>query len=274
MPVQGRLSAASGRLLTGRIQSASLKGEPALKSRLQIVLLSLVIAVVAASGIAYGFLAPATSAAPPVRGLDTGFTTVKTTTFTPVEGGPAVLRAVSVRYQQKSGDWKNVQTSFSPTGVITAVAISIGRVGKGVFVVNPKEKTLDYLSEFEAREQITASDLRNSPQFARADSVLGYKTFVQRLTREGNYSIDYYVSPDLLGTTVKKVEVYEKGAEVEELVNVIPGDHTGLFDVVDTFAVKYDLLREKIRALEGSGRIELADHFKTVLAAKDRARKE
>jgi len=243
-----------------------------LKPRLQIFLLSLLITI-AVAGFAYGFLSPAT-AAPPVRGVETGFTTVKTTTFTPVSGGPAVLRSISVRYHEKSGDWKNVQTSLSPTGVITAVTISIGRIGKGVFVVNPKEKTLDYLSDFEPHAQVTPGDLRNSPQFARTDSVLGYKTFVQRLSGDGNQGIDYYISPDLQGTTVKRVEVYEKGTEVEELVNVIPGDQTGLFDVTDAFRVKYDMLREKIRALETSGRTELADHFKAVLAAKDQPQKQ
>ena len=149
-----------------------------------------------------------------------GFTLQMRTTDYPADGSAPILASTQVRYHKADGNW-NAETTY-PNG---RVNVLFGKMGRGVFHVDEKNKRLEYLSGISLHDR-TEADLKSSSDFAGEETLLGFKTLhfhrVSDLTGEVS---DTYLCPALQNFPIKAVTTGRNGAKtVYETVQVIPGE--------------------------------------------------
>ena len=194
-----------------------------------------------------------------------GFTITSKETFTPSDGGTPLLGITKVRYQKSDGTWKEVRTYHNPDGTVKEINTAFAQIGRGVFQVDEKNRTLTFIS-FKRVKQLdsTTYDPRKDPRFIREDSVFGYQTQVLRFPEDdGSGYTEIHLAPALQNFPIKQVHVSSKGTAVEEPVKIEVGNPPeSVFKSLPDWPVKYDDFKDKIQATEDAGNHEMAEQMR------------
>ncbi len=197
-----------------------------------------------------------------------GFYMASTQVFTPSGGQPS-LHATIERYQKADGSFKSVTTYYKPDGTVTRVDTGFGQVGRGVFQVDEKKQSLNFLSPMRDSAHVrTEAMMRQDPHVVRDETVAGYKTIVVRLPDSdgsGGYT-ELYEAPALQGVDIKMVFVSESGVTVIEPTKIVRGEpDAAVFEATPAYPVNYDLFEEKIKSAEEKGNSKAAEEMRRLL---------
>jgi hypothetical protein len=168
------------------------------------------------------------------------FTLYETQGFAPADGSGLRLISNSIRYQKSDGSWRKDAT-YSNGRTDTAFA----QAGRGVFHVDEKTKTLDYLSG-PPQTIFTEDLLRNEPGFVGEQTVLDFKTFhIRRESTETGETTDNYLCAALQGYPLKRVTKFKNGAVTSfEVTRVVLGEPPeGLFTSLPGYQVDYEKMK-------------------------------
>ena len=140
---------------------------------------------------------------------------------------------------------------------------TLGLLGRGVFRVEKKRGRLVYLSDMPSG-RVTESTLRNSPTFLREDSVLGYKTIVQRFPdKDGVTYTEIHFAPMLRGLPIKTVVASSDGVHVIEAIRIEIGEpHEDILAGTLGLPTDYSLYEGKIQEVENDGNSELGKQMR------------
>jgi hypothetical protein len=205
-----------------------------------------------------------------------GFTIVtrETTTFSDptIKRGPEQIdHVIDVRYQKSDGTWKEVRTYRNATGSVVKKDIGFGIPGRGVFQIDRERGVLNFLSPMPPKEKtsyIPISDGHHSPNFLRdGELVQGYATYVLRFPDDdGGGYMDVYYAPELDGTPIRRVTVFKGGVGIAEAIQIKLGDPDDrAFSSLPKWLIDYDRFKEKIQAMEDSGKPEVAEALRRQL---------
>lgn len=141
------------------------------------------------------------------------------------DGGKEVSN--EVRYVSSNGDFRVVRTHDNGSSMGEWVYVK----GRGLLLVNHYFRMLrkwtEPLPDATDAPAPTAEQLQASPNFVRAETVLGRTTYLHRVTdeRTGQPLYDYYFTPELGRTPLKSVEYRDgKVLEVVEPLSVKFGE--------------------------------------------------
>lgn len=197
------------------------------------------------------------------------YTMTSTQTFTQRGDESSIEQATIVKYQRADGSYASVITRLAAkdTGEGSAqertkeVVTRLGVPGQGVFVVDEKGKRLQLVSPL-VDEKIDDVEklLRDDPNFAKEDTVLGYRTLVLR--QPNNSSVKYtewHYAPQLRGAILKTVVVTPIGMQTTEATEIKTGepDQTS-FGVLLTHTVDSTHYEKQIAVLEAKGDDDIA----------------
>lgn len=200
-----------------------------------------------------------------------GFTLYSTMTTTPKDGQP-VKTGTRVRYQRSDGTFKQVTTYYNPDGAVRKTDVLFGEPNHGVFAVDEKAKTTEFISGLKPSSIIISEDdlLKNHHNIVREDSILGYRVMVARLNDDGNGSyLELYHAPALMGFQIKTVDVNTAGYKlVIEPTKIVLGDPSNAdLSASSNYPIAYNIYEQKIKALEERGENESATEMKHILEA-------
>ncbi len=198
-----------------------------------------------------------------------GFYMASTQVFTPAGSGQPSLHATIERYQKADGSFKLVTTYYKPDGTVRRVDTCFGQAGRGVFQVDEKKRSLNFLSPMrDGAHVLTEAMMRQDPHVVRDETVLGYKTIVVRLPDSdgsGAYT-ELYGAPALQGQIIKSVDVSESGVTVIEPTKIVRGEpDAAVFEATPAYPVNYDLFEEKIKSVEEAGHSKAAEEMRRQL---------
>lgn len=173
--------------------------------------------------------------------------------FTP-PGGTPQLTGRSERFVKADRSFVEIQTGLLPDGKVSKSTTMFSQVGKGVFRVDEKNRTLSFVSDFAGdKAQPSAEVLRNSPNFVREDTLLGHKVLVMRQTDDNGGYAESYHAPALQGALLKLVLAKEDGTTIIEAsevkIGAQPNSPAATFIPPD-YPVNYDFFEQKIQAVE------------------------
>jgi hypothetical protein len=194
-----------------------------------------------------------------------GFYMASTQVFTPAGGQPS-LHATIERHQKSDGSFKSVTTYYKPDGTVRRVDTGFGQTGRGVFQVDEKKRSLNFISPMrDSAHVLTEAMMRQDPHVVRDETVSGYKTIVVRLPDSdgsGGYT-ELYGAPALQGEIIKSVSVSESGVTVIEPTKIVTGEpDAAVFAAVPAYPVNYDQFEEKIKSLEEAGNLKAAEEMR------------
>ena len=136
-----------------------------------------------------------------------------------------------------------LETTYSRDG---RVEIGFGEPGRGVFAVDEKNQTLEYISESHSRT-LSDIDWTRQPGFAGEEMILGFKTFrLHWEDAEGNYT-DSYMCPALQGFPLRRVSGNSRYKNVWEPIQVIMGEP--IFESVPNLPVSNKRFEQKKNSL-------------------------
>lgn len=197
-----------------------------------------------------------------------GFHMVSTQVFTPVGGGQPSLHATIERYQKADGSFKLVTTYNKPDGTVKRVDTGFGQTGRGVFQVDEKNRSLNFISPMRgAAPVLTEAMMRQDPNAVGDKTVSGYKTIVVRIPdSDGSGYTELYQAPALQGTVIKSVFVSEAGVTVIEPTKIVTGEpDAAVFEATPAYPVNYDQFEKKIKSLEEAGNLRPAEEMRRLL---------
>ena len=195
-----------------------------------------------------------------------GFTMISRQVHTPADGAPVLVADIE-RYQKSDGSWRLTTTYYNPDGTIRKVDTGFGQLGRGVFQVNEKATRLNFISPMSPQAHVvSASDMRQDPNFVREDSVLGYETIVARQSEEDGAYAEVYRAPALQGMPIKIVFSSGAGTMVIEPTSIALGEPSEtVFTEMPDYQVNYVNFENKIQAMEESGKHETAKQMRQEL---------
>ena len=221
----------------------------------------LVVGIVSA-GFAYALHEPKATSLRHRKGftLKTRETTTWPTDHQPTEA--EIVSAETTRYQRSDGAFKQVRTYFNAKGLIVKKELLFGIPGQGVFAINNPKGPLIFLSSMPPREKtsfVNVTNGHNHQNFTRDDSVQGHPTYVLRFPSEDGGYVEMYCAPELDGQALRTVSVSPGGTSIEEVTQLIEGDHDNrIFGSLPNLPVNYDLFMRKIAISEEAGKHEVA----------------
>jgi len=168
---------------------------------------------------------------------------------------------VAVRYQRSDGTWRQVRTYRAANGKVLNRDIGFGIPGSGVFRMDNRSGTLEFLSAMPPKEEtsyVPIIDGHSDPDFVRDDTVQGYATYVLRFSDQDGGFTEIYYAPELDNLPVKRVTISPAGVGIMEAVSVVLGEPNDLAFVFPNGIVNFDHFKEKIHTMEESGNHEAA----------------
>ncbi|HEX8137342.1 MAG TPA: hypothetical protein VF544_07105 [Pyrinomonadaceae bacterium] len=121
------------------------------------------------------------------------------------------------RYVSSNGNWHTIKQY--PDGQTQE---GFAEVGRGVFALSPKHQKMFFLSGHDV-SKADAESLRQSPNFVRTETILGYTAYVSKQVREGT-TLEVYRVPELDGAQVKHVFNNGSATVVFEPVSILAGE--------------------------------------------------
>lgn len=178
---------------------------------------------------------------------------VSNKSFTPPGGAPQ-LTGRSERFVKADRSFVDIQTGLLPDGNVSKSTTMFSQVGKGVFRVDEKNKTLNFVSDFAGdKVQPSVAVFRNSPNFVREDTLLGHKVLVMRQKDDAGGYAESYHAPALQWALLKLVLAKEDGTttiEASEVkIGVQPNSPAATF-VPPDYPINHDFFEQKIQAVE------------------------
>lgn len=197
-----------------------------------------------------------------------GFTIItrETTTLSDptIPRGPKQIdHVITVRYQKSDGTWKQVRSYRNDSGTVLKKDIGFGIPGRGVFQIDKERGVLQFVSPMPPKEKtsyVPINDGHASPNFVRDDVVQGYVTYVLHFPDDdGGGYVDMYFAPELDGQPIRTVTVSRSGVSIAEAIEIKLGDPDDkVFGTLPKWMVNYDRFKEKIQAMEDTGKPEVA----------------
>lgn len=200
------------------------------------------------------------------QGNAQGFTLHSTMTTTAVGGNP-LKTGSRVRYQRSDGSFRQVTTYYNPDGSTSRTDILFGQPNRGVFLVQEKTKTIEFVSSLSPKSIVLSeADLHAGHRnIVREETVMGYKVLVARLGDDSSFT-ELYHAPALMGFQIKTVSVGPTGTMTIEPNKIVLGNpsDSDLKDI-PKYPVAYNLYEEKIKVLEDRGESEVAKQMRETL---------
>lgn len=168
---------------------------------------------------------------------------------------------ITVRYRRSDGTWRQVRTYRDANGKVLNRDIGFGLPGSGVFRIDSRNRTLDFLSAMPPKEEtsyVSIFDGHSDPDFVRDDTVQGYLTYVLRFSDQDGGFTEIYYAPELDNLPIKRVTISPGGVDIMEAVSIVPGEPNDRAFVFPGGIVNFDHFKEKIRTMEESGNHEAA----------------
>ena len=192
------------------------------------------------------------SAATPQETSHSAFTLRSRLTVHREDGEKVMLD--EVRHVSANGNFRLVTTRED--GSVSGDKLYVR--GRGLFLVSHQHKMLrrwsEPLPDATDAPPPTAEQLRASPNFVRAETVLGRETYLHRVKDEktGQPLFDYYFTPELGRTPLKTIEYRDgKVREVSEPVSVTFGEPEAAqveppaYEEVENFPISGGILNGK-----------------------------
>lgn len=183
----------------------------------------------------------------------------KQTFFSGEAGDTGILNAVKVRFQRSNGDWKCVTTYYNRDGTVKTVNKEYAVTGMGIFEINEKDKTLEFLSPKSHVAHIEREDeLKKDPEFRREEIVLGFKAIVLNLA-----GTDVSYAPALDGAVVKIVDLSGGSGTVIEPVTIdIAEPPASEFADIPEYTFDYRFFEGQIALEQKRGNKEVASRLR------------
>jgi hypothetical protein len=191
-----------------------------------------------------------------------GFTLITRETVAINGADPAKMGyVITVRYRRSDGTWRQVRTYRDANGKVLNRDIGFGLPGSGVFHMDSRNRTLEFLSAMPAKEEtsyVPIIDGHSDPNFVRDDTVQGYATYVLHFSDQDGGFTEIYYAPELDNLPIKRVAISPGGVDIMEAVSIVPGEPNDRAFVFPNGIVNFDHFKEKIRTMEESGNHEAA----------------
>jgi len=159
----------------------------------RVQLIALLVIVAAIAGVATRAILSRTA-----KNKRIGYTIVWQTTHYDADGR-ANTYETETYYMSSTGTWRSVKQR--PDGKRKEI---FGEPGRGVFA--KRGQKLDFLSGYEVQRPIVSEEeLRNSPNYLRMETVLGYTAIVTKAANAIDDSTEYFCAPILGGDIIKIV---------------------------------------------------------------------
>lgn len=195
------------------------------------------------------------------------FTMVSRQTFltrSPADKG--LLNAMKVRFQRSDGNWKEVTTYYKQDGAVLTISKEFGITSRGVFEVHDNTRTLLFLSP--KRHSVHAMDeeeFRQSAEFRREDTVLGFNVLVQHMANADAES-ELAFAPALGGALLKVIDAGSAGFTVIEPLKIDLGEPSeSEFADIPDYPFDYRFYEGQIKSEESRGHREVASRMREVL---------
>jgi hypothetical protein len=203
-----------------------------------------------------------------------GFTLYSTMT-TIMEGGTPAITGTRIRYQRADGSFKQVTTYLAPDGTTTKTDILYGLPNRGVFLVEEKEKRIEFISSLSEKSIVLSEEDLHSVHrnIVREENLLGYRVLVARVGDDSDYT-ELYHAPSLMGFQIKTVSANPTSTLTIEPTKIVLGNPPASeIANVPRYPMSYLLFEEKIKTVEDRGSAEAAQKMReTLRAAKNAAR--
>jgi hypothetical protein len=179
---------------------------------------------------------------------------------------------ITVRSQRSDGTWKEVRTAYKNDGKVIKEQLTFGIPGDGVFKDSGKGE-LEFLSAMPSTDVtslVPVVDSHSDPKFVREEVVQGYNCYVLRyeVDQNGSYEEEYY-APELDNYPIRTVKVAPHGVATTEMVQLTLGNPVdAVFTSVPRKPVKYDVYKNKMKALEDEGSHAAADSMRRDLDSR------
>jgi hypothetical protein len=183
-----------------------------------------------------------------------GFTLYSTMTTIMQDGVPRVT-GNRIRYQRADGSFKQVTNYTAADGTTTKSDILYGLPNRGVFLVNERDKKVEFLSSLSEKSiALSEEDLHSSHRnIIREDNLMGYRVLVARVGDDSDYT-ELYHAPSLMGFQIKTVSVSPTATlKIEPTKIVIGNPPPSEIANVPRYPMTYDLFEDKIRTVEERG---------------------
>lgn len=131
--------------------------------------------------------------------------------------GNAEEEYTETRYVASNGNWRTIKQF--PDG---RTEEGFAEVWRGVFAISPRHQKMFFLSGHDM-STVDAETLRQSPQFARTETILGYTVYVSKQVQEST-TLESYRAPALNGAQIKHVFNNGSATVVFEPVSITPGE--------------------------------------------------
>jgi hypothetical protein len=196
-----------------------------------------------------------------------GFTLYST--MTTAMGGTEAKTGSRVRYQRSDGSFKQITTYYRADGTVSKTDILLGQPNRGVFAVDERAKSLEFVSGLSANSIVLAeSDLHAGHRnVVREEKLLGYRVLVARVG-DGNERAGYtelYHAPELMGFQIKTVAVTPAATLTIEPTRIVAGEPAARDLEPPPYPVNYELYEEKIKTMEERGEVETARQMREIL---------
>ena len=186
--------------------------------------------------------------------------------------------AITVRSQKSDGTWKEIRTSYKNDGKVIREHIGFGIPGDGVYQDSGIGE-LEFLSAMPSTDVtsfVPVVDSHSHPRFVREEVVQGYNCYVLRyeVDKRGSYEEEYY-APELDNYPIRGVKVAPHGVSTTEMVQLTMGNPADdVFTSAPGKPVKYDVFKDKMKALADDGKTEAADAMRRDLDRRLASHKE
>ena len=187
-----------------------------------------------------------------------------TASFKIISNGPPILEHISTRFARSSSYWKEVSTDIKSQTVSTKVA----KEGN-VYEVGAKKK--EWLSTAANQDDLmTPENLRNHPQFARTEQLLGLTTYVHRHSISPEDWSEMWFAPET-GRVPLKIHINLEAGRQQNIVEPLSltfGDiPDNVFEGPD-LPTSFSQIEKLIESAEKQGHHEFAESMRRSIEAQ------
>lgn len=232
-------------------------------NKFKILAISVFLMGIVSAGITYGIQSSNTEA--------NGVKVLYIVTAKNLRDGSSRITGRKYRLQKPDGSWREIITYINPDGSVNDIRDTFAINGRGIYLVNEKNKQLHFRSEKSPMlRSFSASDVINSKQFGGEFQILGYQTLLENIPN-GNDFGQVYSAPALNGLALKYVTKIGDNIFTEEAseVNVGPISNAE-FGTLPNYPVNYNSYKKQADIIESTGDKARADQMRSIIPPDQR----